>query len=410
MGEESFKLEKLLGTGGFAQTWKARVIDADLIDEWGCDEVALKIPLSKQKEIVLKKEVELNGGLYLRLNELQSRNIVRYLGFGIYDGRIVMVMKYVSGGSLRNQLGNLGRQKIMAPERAAAIAIGVANGLSVIHKNYIVHRDIKPENILMDGDVPQISDLGIGRMLGENEMASSSVGTLFYMSPELLYNKYEGHGASFNTDIWSFGVTLYEMLCGMFPFGINEKMSFGEIAEIIKDDSIKLEFPEGTRVPPKLQAIVGKALRRNPSERYKTADIMLKDLDRFMRNDDDSVEEEIGQIHHLLTDPAKIPAAEAKFEDLMRKYPDSPRVYLYTGEYYNKCGNFKKAIDIFKKGIEKSPSDAMLHWGIGIAYQNEEDFRKAVESIEKALELGLGVNLENYAKMLLKTLKKRGGI
>lgn len=408
--DQSFELIKILGTGGFAQTWRARIIDPDLLDEWGVEEVALKIPLSKQKESVLKKEVELNGSLYMRLTEMESQNIVKYFGFGIYDGKIVMVMKYVEGGSLRNMMGSIGKWKRIEPDRAIAIARGVLGGLSSIHKNHIIHRDIKPENILMDGETPKVTDLGIGRMLRPNELASTTIGTLFYMSPELLFEKYEGAGASFNTDIWSFGVTLYEMLCGRFPYGITEKMPLGDIAAIVKDGNIGLEFPGDAAIPLKLQSIVSNALKRNPSERYKTADKILEDLEKLDKSKEDNIEKEIGFIQQLFCDPTQTIGAENRFKEILKKYPDSARVCLCMGEFYNKCGNYEGAIEMFKKGTEKEPDNALLHWGIAMAYQKKEDFKSAVSSLKKALEIGLEPGLERYAKMLLITLKDKGGV
>ena len=91
--QESFEPINHLGTGGFAQTWLAKITDPELIEEWGVDIVAIKIPLSKQKERVLRKELELTGSLRLQLDEDEARNIVEYLGFEVFDGKLVMVMK-----------------------------------------------------------------------------------------------------------------------------------------------------------------------------------------------------------------------------------------------------------------------------------------------------------------------------
>lgn len=279
--KEPFELIEHLGTGGFAQTWRARVIDPDLLEEWGETEVAIKIPLTKQKERALRKDIEHAGTLHMQLTKVESKNLVKYLGFEIFEGKLVMVMEYVKGGNLRSIIGRPGRWKRIEVKRAVTIAEGILNGLSVMHKKHIVHRDIKPENILMDGETPKIADMGIARMLRTNELASSGAGTLFYMSPESLY--YEEPRVSFNTDIWSLGITLYEMLYGQFSFGIDVEMPAGKVMSLIKDESVRLVFPDDVTIPSQLQNIISKSLAKDRNSRYKTADEMLKDIRKFLK-------------------------------------------------------------------------------------------------------------------------------
>jgi len=154
---EKFELLDHLGTSYFAQTWRARVIDTDLIDEWGEGEVAIKIPLTKQKERSLRKELVLKASLHLKLKEMESKNIVKYLGFEIFDGKLVMVTEYVSGGNLRAIIGPIGRWKKLPVETAIEILDGILEGLSIIHKANILHSRIEPNNILMSGRVAKIS-------------------------------------------------------------------------------------------------------------------------------------------------------------------------------------------------------------------------------------------------------------
>lgn len=402
--KEPFEKVDFLGAGGFAQTWLVRVIDEELLEEWGKELVAIKIPLTKQKEKALKHELLIAGTLHSQLSEMETRNIVKYLGFEIFDGNFVMVMEYISGGSLRKVIGNPGRWKRIEVKKALAIAEGILHGLSVIHEKHVVHRDIKPENILMDGDVPKIGDLGIGKILRTNELASTSVGTLYYQSPESLF---EECGASFNTDIWSFGVTLYEMLCGQFPFGITPNMPEGKVIDLIKDENVKLTFPEDVEIPSQIQAIISKTLKKNPKHRYQTAGEVLKDMKKSIKDEDESVEKEICMIQQILIDPTKVSLAEEKLTEILKRFPDSPRIYLRLGEFYNKCENYDKAIDIFKKGMEKNPDFSLFYWGIAIAYHKKGNLKSAAEALEKALSLGLEGSLARYAKVLLETIRRK---
>lgn len=419
MREEKFKLEKLLGTGGFAQTWLARVVDPVLLDEWETEVVALKIPLSREKEIVLKKELELNASLYLQVQKAEAENIVKYLGFDTYEEKIVMVMSYVSGGNLRQVMGGYRRTRPMERQQAVSIAEGVLRGLSVIHKYSIVHRDIKPENILMDGNTPKISDLGIGRMLKSNELASTSVGTIFYLSPEMLFEKGRGTGASFNTDVWSFGVTFYEMLCGCFPFGINTDMRQGDIINNIEDPNKPLEFPPEADIPPKLQTVICKALQRDPGDRYQAANEMLQSLTELSKvtkekrskdEKEERIEREINSILYRFADPSQTENVETILKQILKQHPGVPCVYLKFGEFYNKRGSYKKAITMFEKGLELDSDNPLLHWGLAIACLELDDLAATKKSIKQALDAGLEASLERYAKLLLAKIKNKGGV
>lgn len=399
MGEnkEPFKKLELLGTGGFAQTWLALVLDPYLIEEWGVKEVAIKIPLDKQKERILKKEVELTGGLRLQITEEESRNIVDYLGFEIFDGKLVMVMKYVKEGSLRTMMGRIGHWKRIDLNKTISIAKGVLKGLSAIHSKRIVHRDIKPENILMDEDVPKIADFGIGKMLRTNDLASTTTGTLYYMSPEILDEE-----SSFNTDIWSFGVTIYEMICGQFPFGIKEDMPPGKIIDLIRNIHTDLNFPTEVFIDRNLLSIIARSLKKNPKERYQTANEILKDFRKYFKDEDDEYIEKCAIEMQELLKIGEFKKAERKLKDLINKYPKNPRSYLCLGEYYNRCQRYKEAIQVFKKGVQISPDHALLYRDMALSLFQQGSKGEAIEALKKSIGLGLESVVEKHAASLLK--------
>ena len=112
--DEPFELLEPLGRGGFACTYLARVVDPDLRDEYQRDEVALKVPLGRREERVLRHEMELNAGLHMRL---KSENLVRYLGFTVFRGRIVMVMEYVPEGASEATSARSGTSGACRPAR-----------------------------------------------------------------------------------------------------------------------------------------------------------------------------------------------------------------------------------------------------------------------------------------------------
>ena len=391
------KLKPPLGAGGFATTWKARVLDPYLIKKWGVQEVAIKIPLSKEKERILKEEVTRNIELRLQLTEQESVNIVGYLDFEVFDGTLVMVMKYIKEGSLRKIIGGIGDWRRIEINRAVRIARGVLKGLSIIHRKHIVHRDIKPENILMDGEVPKIADFGISKMLNTNELASTTVGTLYYMSPELLYEK-----SDFNTDIWSFGVTFYEMLCGQFPFGMRKETPPGAIMDLIKSDGSKLIFPDEANIPVPLQNIMSKSLIKDPKKRYQTADEMLHDLRKYYKDDDDIYVDRCGDEIRELFNAGKIKEAEERWKEVVKKYPQNPASYLGLGEFYNKCLQYKEAIQVFRKGIQHCPECALLCRDLALSLNAMNLKGEAISAMKKAKDLGLEKRLQKQAEDILK--------
>src|SRR5579872_6944553 len=282
--EESFQLLELLGRGGFAHTYRARVLDPELVSEYETNEIALKVPLEGRQR-ALQKDFQFNAMLHLRAKPLRAVNLVRYLGVEIFRGQLVMAMEYVPDGSLRKKLGPLDSQKRQSISDAVSIAEGILGGLAVLHEERVCHRDIKPENILMDGRTAKVADLGIARILESDELAFSRRGTLYYVSPEALGEA----GADFRSDIWAVGVTLYEMVVGRLPFG-NIKTPEGTMIDLIRGSD---PAPMPADVPKALKDIIAKALRKDPAERFRTTDEMRDALKSLRSTPDNSVAREI---------------------------------------------------------------------------------------------------------------------
>lgn len=400
--EEPFELlGEPLGKGGFAVTYKARVLDRELVEDYGCEIVALKIP-HKNKQRVLQRELETNVLLHIHLKNMQSANLVRYLGFCSFRNTIVMAMQYVSGGSLRDLLGKIGSQKPLPVDEALLIAEGILAGLTAIHQEHVFHRDIKPENILLEGRIPKIADLGISRMLDPDQVARTTAGTIFYMSPEILSTE----GASYTSDIWSMGVTLYEMLTGMLPFG-GLSTPLGMITDLIR----AAHYVPASRIrpdlPPQIDAIIARSLARDPNDRYASAEEMRKAIAAARQKKGSArIDRELEAIRGLLSSVEPLPDTEAKLRDLLRKYPDEPRIYQYLGEYYNRCQRYEDAIDTFKQGIERDSEYALLYWDLALALQRKGHKREAHSNLQKAMALGLDSSLQRHAAMLLQVLAK----
>lgn len=399
-GTEAFELLQHLGSGGFAHTFSARVLDADLIEEFQTDIVALKIPINKKKGIQLKKEITLNGAVYLQLKQLQGKNLVRCLGFESFRDQVVMVMEHVVGGSLRDKIGGIDHQKPLPYTDALEIIKGVLTGLQVIHEARVFHRDIKPENILMDGAIPKIADLGISRMLDSNELASTTSGTIPYMSPEIL----GAEGASFPSDIWSVGVTFYEMLTGRLPFG-GGNTPIGTMVNLILTKCPASPSALDASIPRPINDVVLKALCKEPGGRFCSAAEMLATLENLKAAKTTQVKSDLASIRELLQSNEKLSVVEARMRDLVRQYPEEGEVYQLLGEFLNRCERFDDAIQTFKKGLRHVAENPMLRWDLALAYQKIGNPQAAVSNLEKALSLGLDPSLQRHARMLLKALR-----
>lgn len=405
--DEPFRLIRLLGSGGFAHTYLARVVDQALVREFGREEVALKIPLDRRKQLALKREIEINAPFHLRLKQIGSRNLVSYLGFDVFRGQIVMVMEYVTGGSLRQRIGDIPRQA-GAPnppvpvDEAVEIAMGILTGLSVIHQAKILHRDMKPENILLDDRTPKIADFGISRILSSNELASTTTGTVPYMSPELL----DGRGCSYPTDVWSVGVTVYEMLVGRLPFGSCDT-AYGALLDLIRDAD---PTPPSrlADVPVGVERVVLRALEKDPSRRYANASEMLQALAQFQQRSDEPSGEEIARVRAMLESGGGLDAVEAELRALVDRFPDSARGYQLLGELHNRRQAYSEAIKAFQAGIERDPDDGLLHWSLALAYQKRGRRTEAGDALERAIEAGLEESLKRHAMRLLRLLKGAG--
>lgn len=210
---------------------------------------------------------------------LAHPNIVSIYDWGEDNGTYFIVMELIRGRSLRDILKKEG---ILLPRRAAEIAVEVASALEVAHRNRVIHRDNKPGNILLatDGTV-KVTDFGVARAWDDSQeltRTGSVIGTATYFSPE----QARGESADGRSDIYSLGVVLYEMLTGRPPFSGETPVSVAYQHVASEPPAPSLLNPD---VPAELDAIVGKALQKNPADRYQSADQIRRDLLFFLRGE-----------------------------------------------------------------------------------------------------------------------------
>ncbi len=205
---------------------------------------------------------------------LVDAHIVPVYDYVEYDGRCLIVMEYLSQGTLRQRSHTEG----LLPDESCAITIATLTGLAHAHAKNCVHRDIKPDNILFgDQGAVKLADFGIARLLtsaGRHTNVGELIGTPTYLSPE----QATGQEVGPPSDLYSTGVVLYELLSGRRPYG-SGKDALAALYSHVHDAPIPLRdvSPE---MPSGLIGVVERALEKSPADRYASAEAFATDLAR----------------------------------------------------------------------------------------------------------------------------------
>ncbi len=289
---KNYTLEKYLGEGSFGEVWLATK-NIELSDEGIL--VALKFlkykPSKKETEASFISKVRREVATWIRASG--HKNIVAVQdGFQFQTDTFVIVSDYAEGGDLRNWLDKNGG-KSPDLKKTVEIMCEILEGLQHLHTQTpekIIHRDLKPDNILFKNSLPCITDFGVSRMantMTNSMVKGTSAGTPLYISPESLEQK----AASRSMDIWSMGVMLYEMLSGKYPYSTEENNVYGLLLDIIQNPP----QPLPSNIPNEFQKIVAKALEKDVTKRFQTANEMreaLKNPQQFRVKDSATIFDE----------------------------------------------------------------------------------------------------------------------
>lgn len=252
---QGYEIANQLGTGGFGTVYRAEQISINR-------QVAIKIikaDLANRPDFIRRFEIEAHV-----IARLEHPHIVPLYDYWRDPNGAYLIMRYLRGGSLRQLLN---KQGTITPQDSAVILDHIASGLDHAHRNNVVHRDIKPGNILLDEDGnAYIADFGIAKdiTLKDSSMtdADGIVGSLDYLSPE----QARSEQVTARTDIYSLGVTVYEMLVGRHPF--HESSSIERLYKHINEP-----LPEITNIDVTIRDAVNEVIQtstqKNPSHRYQ---------------------------------------------------------------------------------------------------------------------------------------------
>jgi serine/threonine-protein kinase len=269
-----YRVERILGSGGMGSVFEVRhrVTDKRFAVKW------LLPGLASQADAVARfiREAQVAG-------RFQHPNVVEVYDVGEESGSFYMVMELLFGDSLATHLRRKGK---LSPVEACTILIPCMKGVACGHGAGVIHRDLKPANIFLcrsqhdDALSPKVLDFGISKFiqssgdLNEATKAGVVMGTPHYMAPEQI----RGKGVDHRTDIYAFGVLLYQLLSGRLPY---PGVTYPELVVQIATETPKslLELAPGT--PPGLAEIVQRAMARNPAERFDDLGQMARALEPF---------------------------------------------------------------------------------------------------------------------------------
>ncbi len=242
-----YTLVKPIGKGAYGEVWLA-MRHAKFVTT----KVAVKLPNTEHVDFdAIRQEA------ILWEQASGHPNVLPIIEADEFEGQVVIVSEYASDGTLDDYLGRAGKLPV---KKAVELALGIIQGLEFLHSRRIVHRDIKPANVLLQGDTPRLTDFGMSRVVLGNAVSMQVSGTPYYMAPEAFSRKRDRQ-----TDIWSFGVVLYEMLCGEMPFPGDE---VDEICHSVLHDKPR---PMPRSIPRALRDLVFKLLEKSPADRFQSA-------------------------------------------------------------------------------------------------------------------------------------------
>lgn len=263
-----YEIIELIGTGGMSEVYKAK---CHVLNRYVAIKV-LKPEFSSDVNFVTKFRIEAQSAA-----GLSHPNIVNVYDVGEDNGIYYIVMELVEGITLKEYIQEKGRLK---SDEAINIAIQIAQGLEVAHQNHTIHRDIKPQNIIVskNGGI-KVTDFGIARAASSNTMTANAMGSVHYISPE----QARGGFSDERSDIYSLGITMYEMVTGHVPFEGENNVAVALMHIQGEMISPREYYPD---IPTSLEKIILKCTQKKAERRYLTASALIADLKRVQANPD----------------------------------------------------------------------------------------------------------------------------
>ena len=288
-----------VGAGGMADVYKGKDM---MLNRY----VAIKVLKKEYREDAnfvrkFRSEAQAAAGLL-------NPNIVNVYDVGEDRGLYYMVMELVEGITLKEYIERKGR---LSHKETISIAIQMCNGIGAAHAAHIIHRDIKPQNILItrDGKV-KVTDFGIAKATTSNTISSNAMGSVHYTSPE----QARGGFSDEKSDIYSIGITLFEMVTGQVPFDGDSTVSVA-IKHLQEEITPPSELVPD--IPYSLEQIILKCTQKNGERRYSSTTALIQDLKRSLVNPD-------GDFVNIppLRNAATVIITDEELDDIRSNYDD----------------------------------------------------------------------------------------
>lgn len=258
----NYKISQEIGHGGMGKVYKAIHLSLERI-------VAIKMihpKLLSNNEMVARFYSE--AKIQAKLNH---PNIVTVYDFFEFEDNHYIIMEFVEGESVSNIINHQGAFDV---DYGTKIILQILEGMSYAHKKNVIHKDIKTSNFILTSTNVQITDFGIAQIVGDTELASEGggvIGTPKYMAPEMILGKKIDHRA----DIYSLGISFYELITGRVPFTTTGKSDF-EVRKAQVEAPPPLPTEINPRIPKEIENIILKALSKNTNDRFSSVDEFIE--------------------------------------------------------------------------------------------------------------------------------------
>lgn len=365
------------------------------------------------------------------MTQLKHPNMIEVYESGMQEGKHFLVMEFIEGENLKNLIKAKGPLPI---DRVIKISVCVADALAHMHQMGMIHRDIKPANIMIlpDGRV-KLMDYGLVKILGRTSVTveGSSLGTAEYMSPEQI----TGEGVDSRTDIYSLGITMYEMVTGRLAF---EADTLQELLHKHQTQTALAISALRPQVPRELELIINKAMAKNLVHRYSCAQDLKKDLQKLAK--EDSPAQSATQIDHtqkvsvcagpnaggrlppkakgfgwgkiffLVVCTALIYFYRDKAADIFKKMPwnkfavmvgqkdlveetnstltllEQAQAHFDQGQSFARQGLFDEAISEIQRAVQLRADEPAYYKQLALIYEKKNDYKKAIKAWKDLLK------------------------
>ena len=398
IGERYEVLEKI-GTGGMSDVYKAK---DHKLNRFVAVKV-LKQEFAENANFVSKFKIEAQAAA-----GLMHPNIVNVYDVGEENGTNYIVMELVEGITLKKYIEKKARLSV---KEAVTIAIQIGMGIEAAHNNHIIHRDIKPQNVIIskEGKV-KVTDFGIAKAATSNTITSNVMGSVHYTSPEQARGGYSDE----KSDIYSLGITLFEMLTGRVPFN-------GETTVAIAIKQIQEEMPSPRDyvddIPVSVEQIVLKCTQKSPDRRYPNMGALIEDLKKtFITPDEDFVkikeDDEFGATRPVTAAELETLKKNVKgSEELTGELPKvNPNVSQEDSEYDAKMDKLTTILAILMGAAILGIAIFLITKGIGVLKLGKENPQNVPVSvsIEKPAQILMPKVVGKSEEDAQKILEKNG--